>query len=254
MRRHAAIIALALPVIFSCSRNAGQTLTVATYNVGAFSKYQENSTADVASLILESGATLAALNELDSCNHRHNVYQLEELAKALGGWDFHFASAFPFAEGAYGNGVVSREPITARYNIALPRFDGSEPRSCAVIETNECVFASVHLDYRGVSASLEQARVLNDWFCRHYSGCAKPVLLCGDMNSTPESATIAELLQYWTPLSGTEATYPSSQPALCIDYIMALKSAAQVKVCSAKVCTAAGDASDHLPVLVELKY
>ena len=221
-----------------------------SYTVGVFSKYSEDSTAQVAALIKASGASLVALNELDSCNRRHNVYQLKELAEALGGWDYHFASAFPFAGGAYGNGVVSQEPIIARHSIALPRFDGAEPRSCAVVETEHCVFASVHLDYTGATARLEQARTLNDWFTEHYSGFSKPVLLCGDMNSTPDFEAITELLKCWEPLSGTGATYPSGEPQKCIDYIFAFKAAAPVKKQSSEVYKAAGDASDHLPVIV----
>lgn len=227
--------------------------TVMTYNVGVFSKYSEDSTAEVAALIKASGASLVALNELDSCNRRHNVYQLKELAEALGGWDYHFASAFPFAGGAYGNGVVSQEPIIARHSIALPLFDGSEPRSCAVVETENCVFASVHLDYKGITARTAQAQVLNDWFTEHYSACGKPVLLCGDMNSTPDYEAIAELLECWDMLSGTGPTYPSGEPKKCIDYIFSLKSAAPVKTLTSKVITAAGDASDHLPVLVKFR-
>ena len=248
MHNHLLPIAF-ISVLVSCAR----PLSVMTYNVGVFSKNSDDSTEQVAELIKAGGASLVALNELDTCNRRHDVYQLKELADALGGWNYHFASAFPFAGGAYGNGIVSREPILAYHSIALPRFDGSEPRSCAVVETERCVFASVHLDYTGQTARISQARMLNDWFSEHYSGYGKPVLLCGDMNSTPDSEVIAEFLKCWDMLSGTESTYPSDNPRKCIDYIFALKSAKPAKRLSAKVCTEAGDASDHLPVFVKLK-
>lgn len=248
MHNHLLPIAF-ISVIVSCAR----PLSVMTYNVGVFSKNYEDSTEQVAELIKASGASLVALNELDSCNRRHDAYQLEQLADALGGWNYHFASAFPFAGGAYGNGIVSREPILASHSIPLSRFDGSEPRSCAVVETERCVFASVHLDYTGQTARISQARMLNDWFCERYSGYGKPVLLCGDMNSTPDSEVIAELLKCWNMLSGTEYTYPSDNPQKCIDYVFALKTAKAVKTLSAEVPTAARDASDHLPVPVKLK-
>lgn len=250
MRNHALIILLALS-FGSCAGN--REYNIMTYNVGVFSKNSEDSTEQVAELIKASGAGLVSLNELDSCNRRHDVYQLKELADALGGWDCHFVSAFPFAGGAYGNGIVSREPIVARHSIALPRFDGSEPRSCAVVETGSCVFASVHLDYTGDSARVSQSRVLNDWFSERYAGYGKPVILCGDMNATPEHEALKELLKCWTLLSGTDPTYPSDSPVKCIDYILALKSAAPVKVMSADTPTSVRNASDHLPVLVKLK-
>lgn len=255
----AAALALA---VFYCAAPAGRelgpqerdgvSLLVMSYNVGVFSKSGSDSTADVAALIKASGASLVALNELDSCNRRHNVYQLKALADSLGGWNYLFASAFPFAGGAYGNGVVSRERVLASYSISLPRFDGAEPRSCAVVETELCVFASVHLDYTGKTARTSQAKLLNDWFTEHYGGYGKPVLLCGDMNSVPESEAIAELSRCWTLLSVTDPTHPASAPKKCIDYIFALKSAAPVRVLSSEVSTAARDASDHLPVLAEL--
>ena len=123
------VLSLAL---FSCQRHR---LTVMTYNVGVFSKYQESSIKGVAETILCSGATLVGLNELDSCNRRHPSFQVRQLADELGAWDFHFASAFPFAGGGYGNGIVSASPVTGRWRIALPKGDGSEPRSVAVVET-----------------------------------------------------------------------------------------------------------------------
>ena len=250
--RKIVLIIVAVLGLCACSETEEQ-YTLMTYNVGVFSKYKDNSAAEVAALIKESGACLVALNELDSCNRRHGNFQLKDLAKELGGWNYHFASAFPYAGGAYGNGVVSREPVLANYSISLPRFDGAEPRSCAVVETDRCVFGAVHLDHKGDSASIAQARVLSNWFNARYSGSDKPVFLCGDMNCVPEGATITELLKEWNLLSGTGYSFPSTAPRKCIDYIFALKSAASVQTLSAAVLTEAGDASDHLPVTVLLK-
>ena len=230
-------------------------LSVISYNVGVFSKYEQDSLPEVAELIGRSGASLVALNELDSCNRRHNEYQLARLAEELGGWDYHFASAFPFAGGAYGNGVVSREPILSRYSVPLPQADGSEPRSVAVVETARCVFASVHLDYTGDEAQLVQATVLNDWFQAHYAGCAKPVLLCGDFNALPESPVMGLLEPYWQRLSGIRPTHSTDDPSVCIDYILAFKGAAPVSALAECVLTEGTEQlSDHFPISVRLIY
>lgn len=223
-------------------------LTLMTYNVGVFSKYKD-SLQDVAELIREEGASLVSLNELDSCNRRHNVFQLDLLAGALG-YEGHFASAFNFAGGAYGNGVVSSLPILSRSRADLPKLDGSEPRSVAVVETPQCVFASVHLDFKG--SQLEQAKIVNDWFTQHYSGFSKPVFLCGDMNAVPGSPAIRELEKCWTRLSPEAPTFPGN--GKCIDYIMALKSAGQVQVLDARVISGrTADYSDHCPVIVTIR-
>lgn len=229
-------------------------MSVMTYNVGVFSKSGRNSLPDIAALIRESGAMLVSLNELDSCNRRHASFQLQELSDALGRWDFHFASAFPFAGGAYGNGILSREPILRSFTLALPKADGAEPRSVAVAETASCVFASVHLDHVGKEARLEQVRLISQWFTERYRGYDKPVLLCGDMNATPGSETLALLEENWLRVSGTEFTHSTQQPHGCIDYIFVLKDAAPVQVVSSRVITEGTTAlSDHFPVQVLIK-
>lgn len=237
------------------------TATVMTYNVGAFSKYLEDSTPDIASLILDSGATLAGLNEVDSLNRRHMRDQAADLAAALGAasgtpWYHSFGKAMDYAGGGYGNAVVSREPILCSYTISLPKGDGSEPRSVAVVETAELVYGSVHLDYRGNDAACRQVQVLTDWFEAHYGGCGKPVILGGDMNALPGSAVLQELAAHWEQLSSAEETFSSKNPSKCIDYILALRSAAPVSVISSRVLSdpSTRTASDHLPVVVTFRY
>ena len=229
------------------------SITLITYNVGAFGKY-EDSLPGVAQFLRESGATLVALNEVDSCNRRHPLFQLERLARFLG-FDGHFARAIPFAGGAYGNGVVSRDPILRRFSLALPQEDGGEPRSAAVVETASCVFASVHLDHKSEAARLSQVAVLNEWFTRHCAGSDKPVFLCGDFNSRPGSAVLEALEPLWEQLSGNGPTYSTEVPRACIDYVFALRSAAPVRVVSSQVLTGeTSRLSDHFPLQVKLCF
>lgn len=225
------------------------TLTLLSYNVGVFSKYGD-SLEDVARLIGQSGASLVALNELDSCNRRHGVFQLERLASRLG-CNAHFASAFPFAGGAYGNGVLSVLPILRRETVQLPQLDGYEPRSVAVVETPQCVFASVHLDF--AKSSPQQAALINAWFRERFTGCSKPVFLCGDMNAQPGSETYSVLQEAWEPLSGNAPTYSTEEPHRCIDHIFSFKAAAPVRVISQEVLTEGTERfSDHFPVKVSV--
>lgn len=242
----------AIALLAACSPS-GDTITVVSWNVGVLSKYQQSSLPDVAALILGSRADAVCLNELDSCNRRHNSYQIRDLADSLGSWPFYFASAFAFAGGAYGNGIVSREPILRRSRIALPAFDGAEPRSCAVIETKRFVLGATHLDHKGDTARSSQARIITSWFTDHYAGYDKPVFLCGDFNSLPDSNVLEQLSKDWDLLSGTTPTYPSDGPVRCIDYIFALRTATPVRILSASPDTTCRTASDHLPVKVVVK-
>ena len=230
-------------------------MTLLSYNVGVFSKYEDNTIPQVADVIRTADASLVALNELDSCNRRHANYQLQDLAGELGDWSFQFASAFPFANGAYGNGVLSRDKVISRYKVHLPKSDGSEPRSIAVVETDRCVFASVHLDYVGENSQRDQVAALNDWFKSVYGGAKKPVILCGDFNAEPESEAIRLMKEGWTQLSGTDFTYSTKTPRKCIDYIFAYKAAAPVEVVSSEVLTTGTETlSDHFPVKVVVKF
>ena len=256
MGKHLTVAFLLLSLALSC-RNPREpvTITLVSYNVGVFSKYEENTTSQVAGLIRDADASLVALNELDSCNRRHAAFQLEDLASELGGWSFQFASAFPFAGGAYGNGVVSRDGLVSRHVAPLPQSDGSEPRCVAVVETDLCVFASVHLDYVGESSRREQVETLNNWFKGVYAGSRKPVFLCGDFNAEPDSETIRMMGEDWIQLSGTEFTYSTTEPRKCIDYVFAYKDAAPVEVVSSEVLTeGTATLSDHFPVKVVVRF
>ena len=247
------LLALAL---LSCGKSKEPvTMTLLSYNVGVFSKYEDDTTPQVADLIRNTGASLVALNELDSCNRRHAAFQLRELAGELGDWSFQFASAFPYAGGAYGNGVVSRDKVISRFKVHLPKSDGSEPRSIAVVETDRCVFASVHLDYVGENSQRDQVEALNDWFKAVYAGAKKPVFLCGDFNAEPDSETLRLMRTGWTQLSGTDFTYSTTTPRKCIDFVFAYKDAVPVEVISSEVLTeGTATLSDHFPVKVVVKF
>lgn len=247
MRPYVPSLAFALALLCGCSH------TVISYNVGVFSKYGEDSTPQVAAMLKAENGDIAGLCELDSCNRRHDVFQLERLAEACGGPDLLFASAFPFAGGAYGNGILSVKKILRRDILPLPQGAGAEPRCAAVAETADMVFAVTHLDYRDKESQLLQAETINGWFTEKYSGCPKPVILCGDFNATPDSETVETLKEYWEILSPVDLpTYSTAEPLKCIDYIFALKSARHVKVIEARVIDA-GNASDHFPVKVKFK-
>ena len=243
-----------LGALLSCKGPNQQTVTLMSYNVGVFSKYLENSTPGVAQLIRESGATLVGMCELDSCNTRHNAYQVKNLADLLE-WSYLFSRAIPYRGGAYGDGVVSEKPILASFCVPLSQGDGAEARSIAVVETEQCVFGSTHLDHRSPAAALHQMQEINHWFQEHYAGCSKPVFLCGDFNVYPDSEVISLAETCWTLISGTDNSFPSRDPKTCIDYIFAYRNAAPVEVISHRVITeGTEDLSDHLPVVVTVKF
>ena len=241
-----------------------------TYNVGAFGKELDDSAPMIAAMISELGAETVALNELDSCNRRHDINQVQHLAdclnavadkpsKAEGRWDGRFGRAMAYAGGAYGNGIVTRKRIVDHFNIALPKEEGSEPRVCVVIETPHYVYAACHLDHIGNTARTIQARVMTEELQRRYGTGRKPVFLAGDFNDTPDSPVIRQMSRDWTLLSPLADSYSALDPHTCIDYIFLLHNGARVRVTGGAVCTEfnSGDvkvASDHLPVYVDVVF
>ena len=238
------------------TRYARRSFRLMTYNVGAFSKYEESGIDEVARIISAQHPIAVALNEVDSVNVRHKEDQLALLSSALGDWQPHFGAAMVFLGGSYGNGVVVSPKcrIVRKCVIPLDRAGGSEPRSVAVVETDDFVFASCHLDFKSESAQLSQIEQLTAWFKDNYEGSRKPVFMCGDMNATPDSGSIRALKQDWEQLSPSVSTFPIDAPCKCIDYIFRLRSSARVTVTGGEVVTSeqALKASDHLPVWVEV--
>ena len=236
-----------------------KTLRLVAYNVGVFSKYEDDSTQDIANMMLELGADAVAVCEQDSCNRRHLNYQTKDFAEALGPqWDYRYASAMQWAGGSYGTAAVASQPILDGFDIKIPKGEGYEPRVCVVAETEEYVIAAVHLDHSSDQVRMQQAKLITDEIMRRYGRSRKPVFLCGDLNAAPDSQTLILLSEDWTVISEDAPTYPSQNPRECIDYILALNNRARYKVLDTSVYTESKtadvrEASDHLPVYVDVR-
>ena len=258
------IICLFAVCAMSCVSSKGlakdaKTLRLVAYNVGVFSKYEDDSTQDIANMMHELGADAVAVCEQDSCNRRHANYQTKDFAEALGPqWDYRYASAMQWNGGSYGTAAVTSQPIIDGFDIKIPKGEGYEPRVCVVAETADYVIAAAHLDHSSDQVRMQQAKLITDEMMRRYGSSRKPVFLCGDLNADPDSQTLALLSEDWTVLSEAAPTYPSQNPRECIDYVLVLNNRARCDVLSTAVCTEfetadAREASDHLPVYVDVR-
>ena len=254
----------------------GKVLRLATYNVGAFSKEKESSVELVADLMSAAGVDVLSFNEVDSCATRTGaVDQRLLLAKAMGErdadgagpWGGRFFKAMDFQGGGYGSGIVSSPLLktVATYCVPLAQGDGTEPRVCGVIEYEDFVFATTHLDYLKDEVSSSQAAIITSWMKARYGSSSKPVFVCGDFNALPSSGTVKGFEKDWNRLSVRTDTYSAVKPFECIDYIFQLKNGAPaVKVLDAGYCSGVepGDgcvfdtrykvASDHLPIWIDV--
>lgn len=251
---------LSLALCAAACSDANPTLRLMTYNVGAFNKYDRGNYADIAAFIGEMQPDIVCLNELDSCTARTgNVFQLERLAQLTEYEAFVFGRTMPYRGGAYGNGILCHDRMLDRSTVALPGTPDSEPRAMTIIETPECVVAVTHLDYVSPEARVLQVETINHEIERRYGNSQKPIFLCGDMNSQPQSEVIAALRERWTLLTPTDkGSYPAPDPDRCIDYIFQFDNCPPCSVIDTRVVehAAACDlsrASDHLPVWLEVR-
>ena len=258
LRLLAAVPFLLTPVFYGC--RGYDTVRIVTYNVGTFTKFEENSMVMISDMMKELDADVISMNELDSCARRTGSrYQLEAFARMMGDWRYIFGPAMPFDGGSYGDGLASSPGLmlVGSWSAGLPKGGGAEPRALAVMEFDGFVVASTHLDHVSDSAQVLQVQVITDTLKARYGNSGIPVFLCGDMNAVPGSTTVTELKKNWTVISPELPTFPSDNPDICIDYILALNgSRYKISAASIPLDFSSGDvsmASDHLPVLVEVK-
>ncbi len=182
-----------------------ETVRLVTYNAGTFNKYIADDYPLVAEMMREVGADAVCLNELDSCTTRTGgVFQLERIARAMGGWDYRFGRAMPYRGGSYGVGVMTRERILDHFTVALPRGEGAEPRVLTVVELARYVIATTHLDHTSAAAQRDQVAVINRVMRERYAEASKPVFLGGDLNALPDSGNARTLQEAWTVLTPTD--------------------------------------------------
>lgn len=268
--KHSAIIIICVCALAGCAVQKHQTyypkekgsFRIMSYNVGAMHKYipvLEDNVKMLAAIIDETRPDVVGLNELDSCNTRHNVNQIDLLAKASGDWKWFYGRTLDYKGGAYGNGILT----TAKAKVLsteILRFKNPtrfENRGMIVVITDKYILATSHLDHSSEEYIQSQIAEINEWV-RKYKGSKIPVFFCGDMNSIPGSDAIKALGKEWEVISNQE-DYTTVNSHRTIDFIFHYKDSAPVKVVGGHTLLRFhnGDsekASDHFPIYVDVKF
>lgn len=286
MKRKLTILTAAMiaAVCVSCSQpglypRKGKSVRIVTYNVGIFGKWDLSSEAYTASLMKELNPDVIALQELDSCTTRKgkDLYQAQKFASEMGPqWDYTYASALEsYKEGSYGIGEVwntERQKAIDIFKVLLPKGEASEVRALDVVEYEDMVVASTHLN--GHASSLQPSvEIITDTLKALYGNADKPVFLCGDFNARPDNPSIEYMRDNWiiltpegaTGVGGANRNLPHPPQTIgevkgnCIDYIMVLDNGVEVELLDSQICFKfeGGDAfesSDHLPVFVDVRF
>lgn len=212
----------------------------------------------IAKLITENGADLVALQEVDRGAERTKGIDVAGELARLTGMTAVFRKNHDMKPGEYGNAILSKLPVEAVRNTWLPLISANEQRgflqATVKVGKRRLMFASTHLDFRGnveedrlagvakIREILAEERDKTDW-----------QIVAGDFNARPDSQTYATMAadfkDAWAVAGRGEGfTIPVKQPRTRIDYVWARGS-----VTPARAEVLQSEASDHLPLLVEVE-
>ena len=210
----------------------------------------------IGKLIKTVNPDVVALQEVDQNVRRtRNVNQPKVLSE-ITGLDVVFGKNIPLQDGHYGNVLLSRFEIQHYKNHQLPNFEQGEQRG--VIEATlklpggwgALCFMATHLDHRGD----EKERLASATAIRKIAQARmdQPTILAGDLNATPDSATLMRFFETWTSANqDPRPTVPVTQPERQIDYIL-FRPQARWRVVEVKVLEEAV-ASDHRAIFADLE-
>ncbi|MCL6261549.1 endonuclease/exonuclease/phosphatase family protein [Aquiflexum sp. TKW24L] len=250
--------------VFSQSGTVKKEIILMTYNI----YHGENpynlgtsNISEIADLINKINPDLVALQEVDSMTNRTKNFNPEgkmDLMMELGrltGMKSFFAKAIDFSEGGYGEGILSRLPVTF-HAYSLPTPNGGEGRSLAVaivdLGNGKTVnFAATHLCHEFAENRTAQVVAIKNIL----SELDGSTVLTGDFNFTSEEIGYSVLSEdfYDAALKqgNPQNTYSSKDPKIRIDYFW-LGKVSDWEIISVEVLDV--NYSDHKPVVMKLEF
>ncbi|QIJ76907.1 EEP domain-containing protein [Methylobacterium sp. NI91] len=220
----------------------------------------------VAQVIAALEPDIVALQEVDVGRARTGgLDQAEEIARLVGMFA-HFHPALHIEEERYGDALLTHLPSRLKRADALPGLlqrPGLEPRGALWVEVTAGDVAlqvlTTHFGLLGAERIAQAEALLGpDWLGD--PACRAPTVLLGDFNATGWSRAYRRLSRRLTDarrLTGERrwrggASFPSRFPLLRIDHVFVSERVAVERI--AVVDNAlARQASDHLPVLAEIR-
>lgn len=234
--------------LFIFSAQAQNTLKLMSYNIkNANGMDNVCNFQHIANVINNTSPDVVAIQEVDSMTNRSGQkYVLGEIAERTQ-MHGYFAPAIDYDGGKYGIGLLTKQVPLRLQTLPLPGRE--EARTLILAEFADYIYCCTHMSLTEEDRmkSLELVKAFT-------SSSTKPLFLAGDMNAEPESGFIKKLQKDFQILSNPKQhTFPAPDPKETIDYIATLKQNAKgFAVISAKVINEPM-ASDHRPILVELR-
>lgn len=248
-------IVFSLIALFTACSVQAQQLKVMSYNIhhGANAKNVDRLDS-MALFIKASGADFVGLQEVDSvCRRSGNVDQMKRLGQ-LTGMYFAFVRHLAYDGGAYGQGILSKYPISDIQNHRITLLKkGAQNDSRALLMVlvtlpnhKKLSFSSVHFALDAESRMIQAEETIN-----YLKNQKIPVILTGDLNSEPNQPEILTLQNYFAVTDTLNLlTYPEDKPRKKIDYIFVNKKF--FKGVTALKTFPENQLSDHLPIMCTL--
>ncbi|WP_171016896.1 endonuclease/exonuclease/phosphatase family protein [Pseudalkalibacillus caeni] len=212
-------------------------------------------------VIKNSGADLVGLNEVDRHFSSRSDYQdqLKELANDL---DYHWAfspsinrekASYPICQ--YGNVLLSKYPVIDQQSHSINLLNGiAEKRSLlhAIVQMNNFQL-NAFVTHLTMVPFLHRKQT--DFVWKHTSPSLLPSVIFGDWNMMSGSKSWRKMAGSYNDAwafagKGNGKTHPSMKPKIRLDYLFV---SAHFHIISCEVLKKAACASDHLPVVCDLR-
>lgn len=240
------------------------SFTIMTYNVHSCRGSDgRTSPQRIAEVIGGECPDVVALQELDVRLERSGlVDQAHTIAGELK-MHCHFHPTLRVESGQYGNAVLSRYPLRQVRAAELPTFPTRKPlekRGALAVETvvdgTGVRIINTHLGLNRKERLAQAGELLGTGWLDS-ADMSPPLVLCGDLNSTPLSAVYRSMAramvdaQKGVPGSRPRATWPAWLPLARIDYVLVSPDVVVEDFHTVRT-DLARKASDHLPLVVRL--
>jgi endonuclease/exonuclease/phosphatase family metal-dependent hydrolase/glycosyltransferase involved in cell wall biosynthesis len=242
-----------------------RTLRIMTYNVHSCAGMDGKISPErIARVIWRHDPDIVALQELDTRRPRTGRMDQPRIIARHLEMTYHFHPSLSIEEEQYGNAILSRYPMRLVRAGRLPGLEHKphlEPRGVLWVEIQvegmRVHLLNTHLGLRR-RERLNQAQALlgPEWIS--HPQCRGSVILCGDLNTLPESPAYrhisAALKDAHIEMESRQSrsTWFSHLPVGRIDYIFI---SPEIEVTRVEVSLTDIDkvASDHLPLIVDIK-
>lgn len=233
-----------------------------TYNIHAAAPPGAPGTTNVAAIadvILKANPDVVFLQEVDK-NTNRNGYT-GDMAKEIADivkMNYSFYSAISYMRGLYGVAILSKYPLKGSKKYTLPKANAEDEQRVLGVATvdlpgvDSLTLAVTHLQHTASGGRLQQINEVVGQLTKSNT----PILFGGDLNENPSATDFFSVLDgaFVRTCSGINCPNTSSaqNPTVIIDHL-GFRPASAFSIISHAVIQERV-ASDHLPVLAELKF